>query len=48
MNRFLLHVRLELLWLEVRKFYWRRRLKCALKTNEKLIKFLVRLEKEDE
>lgn len=48
MNRFLLHVRLELLWLEVRKFYWRRRLKYALKTNEKLIKFLARLEKEDE
>lgn len=48
MNRFLLHMRLELLWLEIRKFYWRRRLKSALKTKEKLINFLAKLEKEDE
>ena len=47
MNRFLLHVRLELLWLEIRKFYWRRRLKSALKTNKKLMNFLAKLEAEE-
>jgi hypothetical protein len=47
-NRFLFHMRLELLWLQVLRFYWRRKLKSSLKTNETLKNYLERLKKEDE